>query len=441
MDNKNIKAILFDGDGVLFEARETHYEALNKALAKHGFEISRNEHLERYDGKTTRTKLVMLTQEKNLSPELYDQIFADKQKFTNELFETSLSIDQSKIDLINRLKSSGYLVGICSNAIRKSVDTMAEKIGITNLVDVILGNEDSSKPKPAPDIYLKAAEMLGIDIKECVIVEDSDVGMASAIAADPYRIVRVTGPSMVNLNLYSSLIDESLDNQYSIMQRVQQDDEAEKWTLEQRDYIAGPFEEHNLWPDSQLFLFKDLEIPSPSKALDFGCGFGRCISLYRDMFDVIDGVDISSVGLIKAREYLSHEGVQIPNLYLTNGVDLKEVPSNVYDTVYSIICLQHICVHEIRFGLMKEFFRVLKPGGYFTAQMGYGSVHPKSVGYYDNQWDASGTNGSMDCRVESPEQLEKDLLQIGFANFNHWIRPVGPADIHENWIFFRAQKL
>jgi ubiquinone/menaquinone biosynthesis C-methylase UbiE len=89
---------------------------------------------------------------------------------------------------------------------------------------------------------------------------------------------------------------------------------------------------------------------------------------------------------------------------------------------------------------MKEFYRVLKPGGLFTAQMGYGHHHPKSVGYYENYWDATGTNGSVDCRVEDAKQLSDDLHAIGFTEFEFWLRPTGPADIHEQWIFFRARK-
>lgn len=434
------KAILFDADGVMFDARHIHYEALNLALKDYGFYISYEDHIARFDGKTTRTKLHMLTQEQNLEPDLYDEIFGAKQQYTNALFETELHIDPTKIELLQRLKDEGYLVAICSNAIRESVKTMSTKIGIIDMLDLYLGNEDADNPKPAPDIYLEGAKRLGVDIQECVIVEDSEVGMEAARAANPGRIVRVTGPGMVNIHLYSSLTDETLDNKYSVMQRIQQDDEATKWSLDAKDYIAGPFEAHNLWPDYQLFLFGDMQLGEQSRALDFGCGFGRCIALYRDVFSVIDGVDISGVGLEKAKEYLKSEGIAIPNLYLSNGTDLRDIPSDMYDVLYSVICLQHICVHHVRLGLMNEFFRVLKPGGLFTAQMGYGKVHPKSVGYYENCWDASGTNGTMDCRVEDAKQLSDDLLAIGFTDFEHWLRPTGPADIHEQWIFFRARK-
>jgi HAD superfamily hydrolase (TIGR01509 family) len=201
------KAVLFDADGVMFDARDIHYKALNMALEEHGFHISYEDHIERFNGKTTRTKLHMLTTEKGLDVNLYDQIFDSKQKYTNMLFETNLKQDQTKIELLQKLKNNGYMVAICSNAIRDSVKTMSEKIGILDLLNTYLGNEDVENPKPAPDIYIKGAEVLGVDISECIIVEDSEVGITSAIAAGARRIVTVSGPEMVNLSLYSELVE------------------------------------------------------------------------------------------------------------------------------------------------------------------------------------------------------------------------------------------
>jgi ubiquinone/menaquinone biosynthesis C-methylase UbiE len=90
---------------------------------------------------------------------------------------------------------------------------------------------------------------------------------------------------------------------------------------------------------------------------------------------------------------------------------------------------------------LKEFYRVLKPSGYITIQMGYGVPSPKTVDYYDNYYDAQSTNRGCDTSIADYTQVEKDLLSIGFKNFNYYIRPTGPGDIHPYWIFFNAQKL
>ena len=67
---KKIKAVLFDMDGVLVEAKDWHYEAFNKALDVFGLPISRSEHLSLYDGLPTRKKLEMLTEKKGLPTQL-----------------------------------------------------------------------------------------------------------------------------------------------------------------------------------------------------------------------------------------------------------------------------------------------------------------------------------------------------------------------------------
>jgi ubiquinone/menaquinone biosynthesis C-methylase UbiE len=92
--------------------------------------------------------------------------------------------------------------------------------------------------------------------------------------------------------------------------------------------------------------------------------------------------------------------------------------------------------------LLKEFYRILKPKGVITMQMGFGPETPtkESVSYNSNHYDAPGTNGQMDTRVESPDELKNDLEQIGFNNFKYYITETGPGDGHPNWIFFNAKK-
>ena len=68
----------------------------------------------------------------------------------------------------------------------------------------------------------------------------------------------------------------------------------------------------------------------------------------------------------------------------------------------STIVLQHIAVYDIRFQYLEEFFRVLRPGGLLSFQMGYGEGYGKA-GYYDNHYDAESTNSFHDTTVTSPD--------------------------------------
>lgn len=231
------------------------------------------------------------------------------------------------------------------------------------------------------------------------------------------------------------------DNKYTKMQKDFYDREASNWSIDKRNPVVGSFDAHNSWSGYRL-LFEGLGDTSKSSMLDFGCGPGRNIVKYHDSFERIDGVDISQVNLDKARLWIEKNGkFKNQRLFLCNGVDLSCIDSEQYDIVMSTIALQHICVHDIRLNYFREFFRVLKQGGTFTAQMGFGSGKKESVNYYENFYDAKSTNSWCDVRVESPDQLKTSLQQCGFTNFSFVIDKVGPGDNHNNWIFFRATKL
>lgn len=230
-------------------------------------------------------------------------------------------------------------------------------------------------------------------------------------------------------------------NRYTNMQRKTYEELASTWNTTNRDPVVGSFDAHNNWSDYK-FLFNDISNLNDKRVLDFGCGPGRNLVKYADMFKQIDGVDISLKNLENAREWLRTNKRNPDNfvLYNCSGIDITNVPSELYDIVFSTICLQHICVHEIRYNYFKEFLRVLKPGGVFTAQMGYGTPSPYTVDYYENNYSATDTNRACDTQVKDPSQLKNDLESIGFTDFEYTIRPCGPGDCHPAWIFFHATK-
>ena len=221
--------------------------------------------------------------------------------------------------------------------------------------------------------------------------------------------------------------------------------EAGEWSFERRDLIVGSYDAHNSWPDYDEYLFKNIETKN-LVALDYGCGPGRCIVKFNNKFKRIDGVDIALNNLINAKQNcIKNLGYCDSNLYVTDGNSIPTVDQS-YDLVYSVICLQHICSYDVRFKIMNEVFRVLNPGGYFCFQMGFGEKFAfdpeiKSAGYHENVFDACGSNGWYDVEVLEESNLIDDLInKIGFKNYESDIRPTGPGDVHQNWIWVRARK-
>jgi len=174
-----ITAVVFDLDGVLVDATEWHYEALNRSLQLFGFSISRYEHLSTYNGLPTRKKLEMLTVEKGLPMALHGLINRVKQVYTREEILTKCRPVFEKEYMMSRLKSDGYRLAVCSNAIRDSVELMIRQSGLYDYFEFLISNEDVKRAKPDPEIYHKALERLGCKPQEVVIVEDAPHGIES----------------------------------------------------------------------------------------------------------------------------------------------------------------------------------------------------------------------------------------------------------------------
>ena len=105
------KTVLFDMDGVLIDATEWHYEALNESLEIFGFSIPRDEHLNRFNGMTTRSKLEILSEEKNLPRGLHDIISDIKQDRTLRIAARMCFPNASHLILLSSLKErNGCLV-------------------------------------------------------------------------------------------------------------------------------------------------------------------------------------------------------------------------------------------------------------------------------------------------------------------------------------------
>ena len=175
-----IKVVLFDLDGVLVDATEWHYTALNRALALFGFTISRYEHLSDYNGLPTRKKLEMLSVEKGLPASLHGLINKIKQVYTREEILTKCRPVFEKEYMLSRLKREGYQMAVCSNAIHDSVELMIRQSGLFGYFDFLISNEDVTRAKPDPEIYQVAFKRIGCRPEEVVIVEDAPHGIEAA---------------------------------------------------------------------------------------------------------------------------------------------------------------------------------------------------------------------------------------------------------------------
>lgn len=202
-----VKAIIFDMDGVLVEAKDWHYDSLNQALNLFGFQIDRHEHLTSYDGLPTKIKLQRLSLEKNLPSHLHSFINQMKQQYTMEIIHNRCRPRFNHEYALSRLRAEGYGLAVASNSIRNTVDVMMEKASLGQYLDFTLSNQDVKLPKPDPEIYSTAIARFGYRPEECLIVEDNENGIKAALASCAH-LLAVKGVDDVNYENIKSRITE-----------------------------------------------------------------------------------------------------------------------------------------------------------------------------------------------------------------------------------------
>lgn len=202
-----IKAIIFDMDGVLIDAKDWHYQALNKALQLFGIEISRYDHLVTFDGLPTKDKLNMLSMENNLPKELHSFINEMKQQYTMEIVFANCKPTFHHQFALSTLKKENYQIAVCSNSIKNSIQVMMEKSGLLGYLDFFLSNQDVKKGKPDPEMYIKAIKKLGLAPHECLIVEDNPNGIRAAKGSGGH-VLKIDKIEEVNYHNIISKIQE-----------------------------------------------------------------------------------------------------------------------------------------------------------------------------------------------------------------------------------------
>jgi len=192
-----IKVIIFDMDGVLIDAKDWHFESLNKALGIFGNEISRYDHLVTFDGLPTKKKLEMISLEGGFPNGLHSFVNDLKQQYTMDIVYSKCKPVFQHQYALSKLKNSGYNLAVCSNSIRNTIETMMEKSGLATYLDFIISNQDVKHGKPDPEMYNKAISKLELKPNECLIVEDNENGIKAALASGA-NLLKVENPNDVH---------------------------------------------------------------------------------------------------------------------------------------------------------------------------------------------------------------------------------------------------
>jgi len=188
----SVRAVVFDFDGVLADSEPLHLEAYQALLEPHGIHLDQQTYCERYLGYDDEGALRRIAADNGLllGDEEIELLIVEKGHVFEALVGSRDVLYPGAADCVRRL-AAAWPIGVASGALRADIDLMLRGAGIQPLFKFIVAAGDTDRTKPAPDPYLRAADLHGVPPGACVAIEDSHWGLDSARAAG-MRTIAIT---------------------------------------------------------------------------------------------------------------------------------------------------------------------------------------------------------------------------------------------------------
>jgi len=177
-----IQGVIFDLDGVLTDTAEYHYQSWQRLADEVGLPFSRQAN-EALRGVPRRESLLAIIGDRVFSEDQIQEMMARKNRFYEEFVQkiTPQDLLPGALELLKELRQAGIKIAIGSAS--KNARTVVERLGIADRVDAIADGYSVERSKPAPDLFLYAAQQLGLSPAACLVVEDAASGIEAALAA------------------------------------------------------------------------------------------------------------------------------------------------------------------------------------------------------------------------------------------------------------------
>jgi HAD superfamily hydrolase (TIGR01509 family) len=200
-------AVIFDLDGVLWDGEPLYHEAFNVVLKPRGFAVTAEEY-EHIIGHSVEAAWAWVLKRFDIDedPAPFYQAY---DAAVLQLLEKPVEPIAGVRDLMDRLHARGIPVGLASASLRHWVDATLVGIGLAGRFDTTVAAGEVPHAKPAPDLYLKAAENLRVDPQHCIAVEDTPSGVKAAKAAGMYVIqVRAASTALAPIPQADAVIED-----------------------------------------------------------------------------------------------------------------------------------------------------------------------------------------------------------------------------------------
>ena len=221
VESGKLAAVLFDMDGVMVDSEPLWTEAEKQLLARRNLPYSPSLKTAMM-GRDARGAVGFLMEHYALAESL-GELIEERNQLIAELFKEHLKAIPSALELVRSVIAAGTMTGLVSSSPKPLVELALEKLGATGLFDLTLSGDQVVRGKPAPDIYITAAEKLGVRPEYCLVIEDAPHGVAAAKDAGMCCLAISTSVSVVELAMADKVVSgfEEVDVQLllDLMQR------------------------------------------------------------------------------------------------------------------------------------------------------------------------------------------------------------------------------
>jgi len=181
------RAVLWDMDGTLVDSAEYHWLSWQEPLRRKGLQVTRERFLTTF-GRRNDAVLRDLLGEDLADAEIVRIAAAKEEGYRALVREGGITPLPGVTDRLAALRAAGWRQAVASSAPRLNVATILDALGLADAFDAVAGEEDVTRGKPDPQIFLVAAAKLGIPPARCVVVEDAPAGLEAARRAGMRRI-------------------------------------------------------------------------------------------------------------------------------------------------------------------------------------------------------------------------------------------------------------
>ncbi|MFH1182001.1 MAG: HAD family phosphatase [Candidatus Woesearchaeota archaeon] len=176
-----IKAVIFDMDGVIIDSEAIHLEADNEVLKEFGKSLSEKENL-KYVGTCNEEFYSDMKKKFNL-PISVEELVRRKVEIDIKLVGEKAKPILPTLELIKLLSKNKYKLALASSLATLQIESILRKLNLKKYFETIVSVDCVAKAKPSPEMFLKAANLLGVKNSDCIVIEDSDKGVMAAKAA------------------------------------------------------------------------------------------------------------------------------------------------------------------------------------------------------------------------------------------------------------------